>query len=585
MKKLLVFVSIFVFTFLFVSCDFLNTTTTTTTQISTESTTGNTTQTTTQQGAISTTTDEQAVITTTERTSGQTTGLETTEQITTQEQTTTQQTTTETTTTSVVYDRYQEINLYSINDFHGGTYSDISNLEEIGSFLKSEKADSENTIILSNGDIFQGAALSNYYHGEPIVDVFNNIGFDGFIIGNHEFDWGIDQVLNYSDGDLSNGEMEYPILAANIVYEDTQEMLENTVPYIIKEVSGVKVGIIGLIGSVINSISASRVENIEFLNPEDTIYQYASELRVDEDCDIVVVYIHNGSGVNDTVANFTGDHYVDAIFNGHTHQSETRYITRDAGGVPLYYAQASNYSGSLFVGISLTYDNLLEKVTAGESANYDFDDVDNYSDSEIFSIINSYQNDSVYTAFVSEILTVSSDYYSRYDLVGWGATVLRDYVGIDAGALNSGGFRNSIESGDLTMGDMIEIYPFDNYIKTCEMTGSEFTSLYNSLLGEDVHWDEGVYKSGSTVYIKGLPVVASQIYVVGAVDYVFDKDYYDFLDGDNITLTNYLMRDLIVEDLKNTVGNFDPSNGTSYQELFTIYDPNFYREIKLSITL
>jgi len=535
MKKTLIFVSIFLFAFLFTSCNNSN-------SVTTQSTV---------EGTAETTTNSQ------------------------------------TTTDDVVYDRYQEINLYSINDFHGGTYSDIANLEEIGSFLKAEKASSENTIILSNGDIFQGAALSNYYKGEPIVKIFNNIGLDGFIIGNHEFDWGIDEVLKYKDGvdDDENGEMSYPILAANIVYKDTQQMLENTVPYIIKEVSGVRVGIIGLIGNVINSISASMVNNIEFLDAEDTIYDYAGELRVDESCDIVVVYIHNGSGINDEVASFTGDHFVDAIFNGHTHQDEIGAISRTGGLNPLYYAQARNNEDSLFVGISLVYDRQENEVTSGLPSTYGWNDISDYSDSELFNILYSYQSNQIYSDYVSEILVVSSNYYDRDDLTKWGASVLRDYTGVDIGALNSGGFRNSLYSGDFTMGDMIEIYPFDNYIKTCEMTGSEFEDLYDSLLGDDVVWDDGVYESGGTLYVNGEAIIASQVYTIGAVDYVFDKTYYDFLDGDNITLTSYLMRDLLVEDLRNTVGTFNPGNGTSYQELFAIYDPNFHRELKLRISL
>jgi 2',3'-cyclic-nucleotide 2'-phosphodiesterase (5'-nucleotidase family) len=551
MKKTLIFISIFVLAFVFVGCDF-------------------------------------SVTTTSQTTAGDTTNLETTIIDSTASVTTSTETIT---TDDGVYDRYQEINLYSMNDFHGGTYSDIANLEEIGAFLKAEKASNENTIILSNGDIFQGAALSNYYHGEPIVEVFNEIGFDGFVIGNHEFDWGIDEVLRFTDGTTENIQMEYPLLAANIVNEDTQEPIENTVPYIIKEVSGVKVGIIGLIGNVINSISASRVENIEFLDAADTIYDYTAELRVDESCDIIVVYIHNGSDINSEIASFTGDHFVDAIFNGHMHRDEASTVYRSGGQKPLYYAQASNWDDSLFVGIKLYYDTETNEVTAGIPSTYVWDDIEDGSDLEIFNIINSYQSDQVYSDYVSEVLAVSAGYYDKYDenesgksiLTEWGATVLRDYTDIDAGALNSGGFRSAIYSGNFTMGDMIEIYPFDNYIKTCEMTGSEFEDLYNSLYGDDVVWDEGVYESGGILHIGSEPIVSSNIYTIGAVDYVFDKTYYDFLEGDNITLTTFLMRDLLVEDLRNTIGNFNPSNGTSYQDLFTIYDPSFIKDLKTSI--
>ena len=220
------------------------------------------------------TTEQSAILTVTDTTDSVSTDM------TTEEEQTTYQTTTDEITT--IEERFVDINLFSINDFHGGAYSDIENLEYIGGYLKFQRSLDPDTIILGAGDIFQGTALSNYYHGLPIVDVFNNIGFDGFVIGNHEFDWGIEEITAYRDGDTTNGEMEYPLLAANIVYEDSGDPLENTVPYIIKDVQGVKVGIIGVIGDVIDSISASRTENMVFLDAVDTVSQYAETLRVDE---------------------------------------------------------------------------------------------------------------------------------------------------------------------------------------------------------------------------------------------------------------------------------------------------------------
>jgi len=468
-------------------------------------------------------------------------------------------------TTTEALSQFQDINLYSINDFHGGTYTDIENLSDIGYFLKYQKENNDNAIVLANGDIFQGTALSNYYYGLPIVDTMNNIGFDGFIIGNHEFDWGIDEVLKYKDGNLDNGEMTYPILAANIVYEDTQETLENTIPYITQEINNVKVGIIGLIGDVINSISASRTENIEFLDPADTVYDYAEELRTEEDCDIVVVYIHEGSDINSEIASFTGDHYVDAVFNGHTHREEASSISRSEG-FPLLYAQASNGSDALFAQITLRYDNVNEEVVSGSASVITEALLSGMIDFDILSIIDSYSNDTEYRTFVNEYLTdIASNYY-RDDLAVWGASVIRDYAGVDIGAINSGGFRNTMYSGILTMGDLIEIYPFDNYIKTSEMTGLQILNFYEDVIqgDEDVVFDDHITYDGDTLYIGGNAVVLSQTYVVGAVDYIFDKTYYDFLNGENITQTTMLIRDLIVQDLQNETAVFDPSDGTNY---------------------
>ncbi len=474
---------------------------------------------------------------------------------------TTVTTTEEVTTTE--YQRYQEIKLFSINDFHGGAYTSIDTIEKIGAYLKNKKDTTDNSIVLSAGDIFQGTALSNYYHGLPLVDVFNYIGFDGFVLGNHEFDWGIEEVLKYRDGLEENGEFDCPILAANIVYEDTMLPLENTIPYIIEEINGVRVGVIGLIGNVINSIAASRTENIVFTDPSTAVYDYAYELRHDQDCDIVVVYIHEGDYINNTIANFTGDHLVDAVFNGHTHSNTAGSISRNHA-VSLFYAQASNYSNSLFTGITLTYDKETEEVISGSSKVYDEYDLYSYSDSNIEQILYNYDNDAEYRAFVDQELADVEGYYSRYDMAPWGASVIRDYLGIDVGAVNRGGFRVNMEPGILTMGELITIYPFDNVIKTCEMSGEMLQEFYEYVQDHnyDVVFDDSLTYSGSNLYIDGTLVQATSTYTVGAVDYIFDKDIYYFLQGDNITYTGYLMRDLLAEDLLNVTGQFNPADGS-----------------------
>ncbi len=503
----------------------------------------------------------------------------TTEEVTTQPVTTLPVTTTEDETT-ILIDRYQDISFYSINDFHGGTYSDVFYLEQIGAFLKYKKTNDENTIILSNGDIFQGAALSNYYHGRPIVDVFNNIGFDGFIIGNHEFDWGIDEILNYKDGNLENGEMDSPILAANIVYKDTQEPLENTIPYIIKEVSGVKVGVIGLIGEVIDSISATMVENIEFIEPGLVASNYAYELRENHDCDIVVIYIHGGSSINYELASLTGQYKIDAVFNGHTHWEQEGYIERSDES-RMYYAQINPYD-SMLASITLEYDTVEQRIVSGLVYNYSYSNISYYHDQGIEDILLSYSTDLEYATFVSEILTSSAGTFSKTTLATWGASVIRDYLGIDVGAVNSGGFRHEIYPGEITMGDMIENYPFDNYINTCKLTGQQLLDFYEDIeyYNDDVVFDEALTYNNGNLYINGVLVESTTLYTIGAVDYIFNKTDYAFLDGQDITITTYLMRDLLVEDLRNSNGSFNPYTGTNYQEIAYYYDYEYYKDLK-----
>ena len=119
---------------------------------------------------------------------------------------------------------------------------------------------------------------------------------------------------------------------------------------------------------------------------------------------IVVVYIHEGSSVDGSIANLTGDSYVDAVFNGHTHQDEAGTIARAQGGYPLVYGQASNYSDSMLVKISLTYDNQTKEVIDSSVGTYSYSSLQNYSDQTISDILYEYNYDTTYRNFVDQVL-------------------------------------------------------------------------------------------------------------------------------------------------------------------------------------
>ncbi|MGM0495217.1 MAG: 5'-nucleotidase C-terminal domain-containing protein, partial [Bacillota bacterium] len=352
-------------------------------------------------------------------------------------------------------------------------------------------------------------------------------------------------------------------------YEDSGLPLENTMPYIIESFDGVNIGVIGLIGELENSIAASRTENIEFLDPVITAGNYASELRNNHDVDIVVVYIHNGSYINDDLINLSGDKQIDGIFNGHTHWDQAGIIDRGPVGVP--YAQANNYD-TWMVGMSFVYDLETDSIESVSTTRlYANNIMTEYQiDQNINDILYSYQNDSEYLSYINEELTYVNGYFSPEDLVEWGASVIRDYANVDIGATNTGGFRVDMDAGTITMGDMMTIYPFDNVIKTSKMTGQQILDFYIEIVNnyDDVVFDDGLvpvydgYGNIESLEVNGEPIILDQLYTVGAVDYIFDKSDYDFIEGEDIIQTTYLMRDLLVQDLKNSDGNFTP-NGTN----------------------
>ncbi|HKL47461.1 MAG TPA: hypothetical protein VJ878_02235, partial [Candidatus Izemoplasmatales bacterium] len=107
---------------------------------------------------------------------------------------------------------------------------------------------------------------------------------------------------------------------------------------------------------------------------------------------------------------------------------------------------------------------------------------------------------------------------------------------------------------------------FDNVIKISEMTGQQVEDFYIEIMngGGDVVFDDGLYYNHSTerLEINGIPIALDRYYTVGAVDYIFDKENYDFIEGVNIYQTPLFTRDLLVMDLKNANQGFNPYDGT-----------------------
>ena len=110
----------------------------------------------------------------------------------------------------------------------------MKELNYIESIIK-ENSDAA-TLVISAGDMFQGSGLSNYRYGLDMVNIMNMIGFNAMSVGNHEFDWGLSTVLNYNDGDLENGEANFPFLGCNILYKETDLQISYE-PYYKKDIT------------------------------------------------------------------------------------------------------------------------------------------------------------------------------------------------------------------------------------------------------------------------------------------------------------------------------------------------------------
>lgn len=431
--------------------------------------------------------------------------------------------------------------IYYLNDFHGAILedSDSYGFAKIANVIMTKKeASPQSTIFIAGGDMLQGSLLSNYYQGASVIDMLNLMELDAFVLGNHEFDWGLDVVLDYfnpqSDAPVH---ANFPLLAANLIEKSTGERPDFVDPYTIIEKQGYKIGVIGTIGyGLESSIAASRVADYEFLEPVEFVELYATYLRTIEDVDIVIAVNHDDSDYyNQSVASLTGDARVDAIYNGHSHQKYVESYQRD--GMNTYIMQ-SGANGS-----ALGYANLV--ITDGVLTNYTARNLSTSTESLLYSKQNDMEtliND--YLANVADLISTniitSGEYLSQVALTNYMAKIMRVKTDSDIAFHNTGGTRTAVSSGqNMTVALAYEIFPFDNVVKTTELLGS--TVKY--LMGR-YGYDTEIASFDDDTYYK-----------VATNDYIYDGNPNTFNAGLHPENTYLLLRDLfigVLEDLRDS---------------------------------
>ena len=231
--------------------------------------------------------------------------------------------------------------------------------------IREIRAKERNVLWLDNGDTIEGNALGWLTRGAAIIRAMNLLGCSGWTLGNHEFDWGLDALapcMNEFQGDL---------LAANLRYEaplgaspEIAKAFARVKPFVIREMDGVKVGILGLTTPGIPSWSRPRL--IPGLVVEDSLVALRRVVPQAKaaGCEVLVLSAHQGlrpqgdDHANQIASLARGFPEIDVIIGGHSHQPFEEQTT---SGV--LYTQA-NYWGSHLGRIDLVWDTDARRITS-----------------------------------------------------------------------------------------------------------------------------------------------------------------------------------------------------------------------------
>ena len=430
-------------------------------------------------------------------------------------------------------DTPSSINVIMVNDNHGILNEDDGSLDKIATGISYYESLGE-VVKIANGDMFQGTYVSSTLRGLPMLEALNELEFDAFVIGNHEFDWGFDEMKKYKDGDLSNGEADFPFLGANIYDKHTGEMVDWLEPYTVVDVDGIKIGIIGIIGEVESSIMASHVADYDFVDPTVLVAELACELRTDKECDVVLVAAHGDSSYfNYSFAAYTGLSEIDGIFTGHSHIPTDDEITKNDGS-KLCVLQNGGY-GESFATLTLLFDEEGNLTETNGKLNY----TSSYTANGILSSV--FEKYAEYIAIGNTVMFTAEESLDRYDVGIYVAYSMYSKYGVDIAVINSGGVRTNIEAGEVTYADIFQILPFENEVYIVTLSGALLRSYLNNA-GGIYYW--GIYQE----YI-----VDTEYYTLAIVDYVYLGSYFANYRNDTCIDTNELIRDVFIDWLLATV--------------------------------
>lgn len=464
----------------------------------------------------------------------------------------------------------KKISLLSTNDYHGALAEGPKDpgIAKLAAAVKTQKKmNPAGTLLLSAGDMMQGTADSNLVAGKSVIEAMNTMGFAAMELGNHEFDWGTAKLAERAK------QANFPLLVANMYDKKTGKAAPFGKPYVIVNANGYKVAIIGVITplTATNTLPAI-VAPYEFRDPATVANALAKQLKDSKKADFVVVLGHIGAAQDATTKVITGEAAdlankavgIDAIISGHSHTT----ISGMVNNIPI--VQAGN-NGRLLGRIDLYVNVASKKIVTAKPATVALSPAALVADPAVLAIFDKYakaiapiKNEIIGKSAVT--LTHNSKVENVTPLGQWATDVMRAKAGADIAFQNGGGLRRDLPAGDVTMGLMYEIMPFDNTIYTFNLLGSDVkkaleiginsTTIGNGQFsGINVKFDSSKPAGSRVTEVKlldGTVLDDTKYYKVATNDFqaTGGDGYVMFKLGTEQYNTNIPIRDILVQAIK-----------------------------------
>ena len=363
-------------------------------------------------------------------------------------------------------------------------------LARVATLRKKIIAESPNTLFLLGGDTISPSVASSVFRGAQMIATWNAVGLDYAVLGNHEFDFGNEVLLERMK------ESKFVWLGSNVIDRQTGKPFNNMPPYVIRKFGGVKVGLFGLL-TTDTATSSKPGPNIRFVDPILAARRIVRKMRT-EGAKVIIAVTHLALSQDKELAR-TG--LVDVIIGGHEHEQ----LQSHAGHAPIFkWGSDARILGRIDL-------NLYAATGRIESIDWAGIPVDDsvVDDPAVAAVVGEYEKklsaelDKPLGRAAIELDARSiANRTGETNLGNLVADSFRRATGADVGLLNGGSVRanTTFAPGQITKRDVISILPFENPVVKVEVSGSILRAALENGVSQIVEEKE----SGRFPHVSGL---------------------------------------------------------------------------------
>ena len=341
--------------------------------------------------------------------------------------------------------------------------------------IEDARGRTNNSILVDGGDQFQGTLFYTYYKGKAAAEMMNKMEYDAMTVGNHEFDDGPEVLRGFVES------VDFPVLMSNADISGEPLLKDVIQKSVVIERGGEKLGLIGLTPQDTDEL-ANPGKNIIFTDPAEAVQAEVDKLTA-EGVNKIIVLSHSGYGVDQRVAEATTG--VDVIVGGHTNTLLSNTSDRAEGPYPTMVGDTAivqAYAYGKFLGeLNVTFDDDGKIVEAkGEPLIMDGSVAEEETTKarikELAGPLDEIRNKVV--AQTDQPIGGDRE-VCRSQVCEMGVLVaeaMLDRVkgqGVTIAITNGGGLRASIDAGEVTMGEVLTVLPFQNTLSTFQIKGAD----------------------------------------------------------------------------------------------------------------